>query len=47
MQPDGVNKWALPDGTIAETFPNGDKILSLPNGQCEIHTVDHKVFFKS
>lgn len=43
VQADGSEKWVLRDGTIAETSSNGEKILSLPNGQREIHTKDHKV----
>ncbi|KAI4504669.1 hypothetical protein M0802_000219 [Mischocyttarus mexicanus] len=42
IQVDGYEKWELPDGTIAETFANGEKIVILPNGQREIHTKDHK-----
>ncbi|KAL6253989.1 hypothetical protein P5V15_015842 [Pogonomyrmex californicus] len=41
-QTDGTEKWLLPDGTIAQTFINGDKILTLSNGQREIHTNAHK-----
>ncbi|KAL2736770.1 centromere protein J-like [Vespula maculifrons] len=42
IQVDGYEKWELPDGTIAETFANGEKVVILPNGQREIHTKDHK-----
>lgn len=42
-QADDTEKWVLPDGTVAQTFVNGDKILTLPNGQREIHTKEHKV----
>ncbi|XP_011256726.1 centromere protein J [Camponotus floridanus] len=41
-QADGTEKWSLPDGTVAQTFINGDKILTLSNGQREIHTKEHK-----
>lgn len=40
---DGTVEVLFPDGTIAQTFINGDKILTLPNGQKEIHTKAHKV----
>jgi len=43
VQADGTDKVSLPDGTVVQTFANGDKILTLPNGQREIHTKDHKV----
>ncbi|XP_015191263.1 PREDICTED: centromere protein J [Polistes dominula] len=42
IQVDGYEKWELPDGTISETFANGEKVVILPNGQREIHTKDHK-----
>jgi len=40
---DGTVEVLFPDGTVARTFINGDKILTLPNGQREIHTKAHKV----
>jgi len=40
---DGTVEVLFPDGTVAQTFVNGDKILILPNGQKEIHTKAHKV----
>lgn len=43
VQADGMEKWSLPDGTAVQIFTNGDKILTLPNGQREIHTKDLKV----
>lgn len=46
IQVDGYEKWKLPDGTIAETFANGEKVVILPNGQREVHTKDHKVIKK-
>lgn len=39
----GTVEVSFPDGTVAQTFINGDKILILPNGQREIHTKAHKV----
>ncbi|KOX76822.1 Centromere protein J [Melipona quadrifasciata] len=30
------------DGTLIKILTNGEKILTLPNGQCEIHTDTHK-----
>lgn len=35
-------EWRYPDGTTAALKKTGEKILSLPNGQKEIHTNDHK-----
>lgn len=35
-------EWRYPDGTTASLKKTGEKILSLPNGQKEIHTNDHK-----
>lgn len=39
---DIVEVWINPDGTTITQKLNGEKIIQLPNGQCEIHTKEHK-----
>lgn len=39
---DVAEEWKYPDGTLVVQHVNGDKILSLPNGQREVHTAVHK-----
>lgn len=43
--PSGTEEVCFPDGTMLLTNPSREeKILTLPNGQKEIHTKEHKVF---
>ncbi|XP_067000447.2 centromere protein J isoform X2 [Anabrus simplex] len=39
--PEGNEEWTLADGVVVRIH-NDEKILKFPNGQCEIHTKDHK-----
>ncbi|KAJ8669653.1 hypothetical protein QAD02_000912 [Eretmocerus hayati] len=39
---DGSEKWAFHDGTVAVVSINGEKIITLPYGQREVHTRDYK-----
>lgn len=39
---DVQEEWRYPDGTQMVQMRNGEKVLSLPNGQREIHTAQHK-----
>ncbi len=44
----GAEETVFADGTIQNLDINGDKTISFPNGQREIHTQNYKVsFFKS
>lgn len=37
-----AEEWRYTDGTVMVKKMNGDKVLSMPNGQREIHTSEHK-----
>lgn len=35
-------EWKMPDGTTAKIYHNDTKVMSFPNGEREIHTVNQK-----
>lgn len=37
-----LEEWRYPDGTIVLETKSKEKIIKMPNGQKEIHTVDDK-----
>lgn len=39
---DIVEEWRYPDGTVSVEKRNKEKVITLPNGQKEIHTTSHK-----
>lgn len=41
--PSGREEITYLDGSVVAMDSNGDRVLSLPNGQKEIHTKEHKV----
>lgn len=41
IYPDSSEEWIYPDGSTMKINLNNDKILTLPNGQKEVHTKEH------
>lgn len=43
IPPEVVEESRFPDGMSVQIFSNGDKVISLPNGQKELHCSEFKV----